>query len=362
MRDNEQQIYPSYYAVIPATVRYNENITPNAKLLYGEITALSNKFGYCIATNIYFAKLYNTKEITVIRWINSLKEEEFIYTELTSNRNRKIFINKGNKNDTLNNTSYRSIKDTPKKGSVNVVKINSFTRKCIDTWNSISYVRHHKKENSKIYLKISKYVDEMIKGNFDIDKAFDKDWMDRHKITSKYLGRRFSRRQILSGIENVSLMFKEGYFPQEKNSLPKSLPRLMYNSRTGTSLFISSIIKKPEPMLRKRNVVDKNPVYTGMFKEYLRIENIDARDLIKLIKGIESILEFRSGIPKRSLNLSDQVERKFGNNLSTCKTYITWLKNQDWLEPHVSSINSTSKVFSRFIKETEKQLYGNKLR
>ena len=38
---NENEI--NYYAIIPANVRYDINLKPNEKLLYGEITALSNQ-------------------------------------------------------------------------------------------------------------------------------------------------------------------------------------------------------------------------------------------------------------------------------------------------------------------------------
>ena len=37
----ENQI--SYYAVIPATIRYNKELKPAEKLIYAEITALANK-------------------------------------------------------------------------------------------------------------------------------------------------------------------------------------------------------------------------------------------------------------------------------------------------------------------------------
>ena len=55
----------NYYSIIPATVRYDNNLKPAEKLLYGEITALSNKLGYCYANNRYFAELYNVTIGTV---------------------------------------------------------------------------------------------------------------------------------------------------------------------------------------------------------------------------------------------------------------------------------------------------------
>ena len=63
---------PNYYAILPAVVRYHPDLTPNAKLLYAEITALCNKTGECWATNKYFSELYGVDDRTISRWVDSL--------------------------------------------------------------------------------------------------------------------------------------------------------------------------------------------------------------------------------------------------------------------------------------------------
>jgi post-segregation antitoxin (ccd killing protein) len=72
----------SYYAVIPANVRYDKELTPNAKLLYGEITALCNEKGYCWATNAYFAELYGVSKKSISKWIKDLIDKKYIQSEL----------------------------------------------------------------------------------------------------------------------------------------------------------------------------------------------------------------------------------------------------------------------------------------
>ena len=66
---------PSYYSILTANVRYDKELKANEKLLFSEITALSNKSGYCHATNKYFAKLYSKNTSTISDWINHLKKE-----------------------------------------------------------------------------------------------------------------------------------------------------------------------------------------------------------------------------------------------------------------------------------------------
>lgn len=80
----------NYYAVIPATIRYSKDLKANEKLLYGEITALANKYGYCYAKNRYFAELYNVSIETVSRWFSHLQELGFIRIEIKKNEKKEI--------------------------------------------------------------------------------------------------------------------------------------------------------------------------------------------------------------------------------------------------------------------------------
>ena len=69
---------PAYYSILTDKVRYDNDLTMGAKILFSEITALSNKRGYCFATNGYFAKLYEVTETTVSLWITALKDKGHI--------------------------------------------------------------------------------------------------------------------------------------------------------------------------------------------------------------------------------------------------------------------------------------------
>jgi len=84
---------PNYYAIIPANVRYAD-ITPNAKLLYAEITSFLQMNGVCFATNRYFSKLYGKNKVTISRWIKELRDGGFIKVTFTYKEGTKEIDNR----------------------------------------------------------------------------------------------------------------------------------------------------------------------------------------------------------------------------------------------------------------------------
>lgn len=81
---------PNYYAVITADVRYDNRLNAQQKLIYAEITALSNATGECWATNGYFAKLYDVSSQTVSRWIRALVECGYITSDVERNDRNEV--------------------------------------------------------------------------------------------------------------------------------------------------------------------------------------------------------------------------------------------------------------------------------
>ena len=121
----------NYYSILPAKVRYDRDISPNAKLLFSELTVLCDKEGYCWASNGYFAKLYGVDKLTVSRWINQLKKKGYIFFKsIDENVNPldEIVIN------------YRRICITPLDDFVNqnIKKINNKSKKARERANSKS--------------------------------------------------------------------------------------------------------------------------------------------------------------------------------------------------------------------------------
>lgn len=65
-------------AAIPASVRYDTELRPNGKLLYGEIMALACDAGYCWAENAYLGDRYGLSAKTVEALLRQLEQRGYI--------------------------------------------------------------------------------------------------------------------------------------------------------------------------------------------------------------------------------------------------------------------------------------------
>lgn len=85
---------PTYYSIIIAPVRYDSRLSPAAKVLYAEITALTNENGFCHANNKYFEDLYNVTKQTINNWLKQLEDYGYIQRYIYREKGSKEILNR----------------------------------------------------------------------------------------------------------------------------------------------------------------------------------------------------------------------------------------------------------------------------
>ena len=141
---------PNYYGILPANVRYCKGLCANAKVLYTELTALTQKEGYCFASNNYFAELYGVHKNTVSRWFSKLEQNGFIRVEIEENYRRKVWINENVKGGTQ-----KDVRGDTQKGVHNTTSNN--------TKNNIYIPEIQELFKTWIYLGLSQHKEEVVK-------------------------------------------------------------------------------------------------------------------------------------------------------------------------------------------------------
>ena len=73
------------FAIIPISVLEDKELSANAKLLYGEILALSKKSGKCYATNEYLALKIGLKRKTIPNLLKELSNKGLLKIDIQRN-------------------------------------------------------------------------------------------------------------------------------------------------------------------------------------------------------------------------------------------------------------------------------------
>lgn len=156
------KIHPNYYAVIPASVRYDKELPAAARLLYGELAALSNQEGFCWASNKYFANLYGATTRSVQNWLNDLETRGYIKTEYSDSASgtaRNIYLTEAHEKNVVG--GMKNISSPTENNFTHNTKTN--TKKNIDTSSAEADDSHTTTdvlEVYRLYLKCFKLSDE----------------------------------------------------------------------------------------------------------------------------------------------------------------------------------------------------------
>lgn len=83
MEENKEYIsYENLYMVIPTLVGIDKELPFGARVLYGLISSLSHKEGYCWATNAYFADILGVSKSSISNWISLLQKKGYITSDI----------------------------------------------------------------------------------------------------------------------------------------------------------------------------------------------------------------------------------------------------------------------------------------
>lgn len=163
MEDNENNI--GCYSVIPTRILFNENLKPNVKLLYGAITSLCNKEGYCFASNNYLGAKFKVDPKTISSWIKELRELNYVIVEIIRNDKKEIIQRRIYVNDTpytLNNrypSTLNNVESIHQKMEDNNIITNNIN----------THTEHKKTYNKNVFLYEYEY-DSLVE-EYGIDKA-----------------------------------------------------------------------------------------------------------------------------------------------------------------------------------------------
>ena len=90
--------YVGAFGVVPNIILYDKRLKNGEKILYTIISSLSNKNGYCFASNAYLSEAVGVTENTISIYLKRLEDLSYIRRDFkasekdTANVERKIYL------------------------------------------------------------------------------------------------------------------------------------------------------------------------------------------------------------------------------------------------------------------------------
>lgn len=273
---------PNYYSILTANVRYDEKLNASEKLLFSEITALSNRHGYCTAGNGYFSKLYNVSDRSVTRWIKHLKELGYlkyvpIYKKDSKEVDERRLYPLTNSKDPLDKNVYGGRQKCPRPLDKNVE----------DNITSINNINMLDKDNSEVsntnrfnYSKFINSINEEANTNF-------RNSSNNRKLIHARLADGYTEEELIKVIKFKANQWKDN----EKMKKYIVLTTLLRPSNFDK--YIQEVESIPEPQEKRKRKVplkekERDPIEEKIYQYKLFLkEHPDNEKIRKELERLE---------------------------------------------------------------------------
>lgn len=200
-------------------------------------------------------------------------------------------------------SKYKSTKERKEDKKTNKEKTKE--NKYVEYWNNIKHVpTKHKDPSTKLYKKASLYFSKLEKGIFIRNIYLDPNFIRNNKISLALVTRKWSEKTIKETLTELSKIYLEGYWPQNKNNLLRNLSLLIYNPILHTSWFLKAHF---------------NGIY--LLKGGKNLEKIDYKPFVdKIIKNLPTKKNFSEEDKKI---IVEEYLLKFPDYLSSIENIIT---------------------------------------
>ena len=282
-----------YYAIIPSKILIDKNITPNAKLLYGIISSLTNISGRCFASDNYFAEIFDVSKVSIQNWLRELENAEYI--------SRNLFYKGDSKEIDHRDIILNGLMDsqTNKDNSIHEIKTTGIQEN-LTTGIQENLVDNNKDNNN---ISISKDI-----GEYKDSPSYKSNNKSNISNDNKSLAKKIS----LDDLENMTYLDIELNFSKTQNQ--KIL--LDYINKAINS---KKIIGELTEWLQL-SYLHKRPLYlSGLINQLELLNGFTEEEIISIIKNctLADKSTFKYEIEKR------EREKKYQNNRDSNKPRVS---------------------------------------
>lgn len=375
----------------PAEVLNNRELTWASRYLFSLIKNFHSADRKCFASNSWFSQYLDCTEQHISNNIGELERLSYIkrqvvsfrYIDKSTGRHKyktkriieidnsykyiykpcitKVIVNNYSSNNHSSILSKDKIVEPPsvvykrffrKKPETTAIK-----NRLITYWNNLDWTRSHKDQKSKVYKQCSKLLNQLKQGKFSKGKELCPKWLVKHR---HLVDKQWSEKELKQAIDSVSLYLKEGYWPENKDRMPKDLASLIYNPRSKKSLLLTAY-ENPSTLLSDQNLlpVEEDPDQTEMLASILYGGGVVSADdlpndkLSELIHATNEIVKYHKWIKDVVVKKYDWLGMDLNPRGSLTKYYIEFLTEERYqnleIEPYMLGPKSNSNNWYQYL-------------